>query len=270
MKLFDLRKNLKTEFETLDIDSVDADFIIAEVLDQPITVLPLIDEIDDENLQKILKCVEMRKQHIPVNKIFKHTCFYGLNFKINNSVLVPRQDSELVVETALRYIRNNNYKSALDLCTGSGCLAISIKKNCDIDMLATDISKRALNVAESNAEKNNVEVKFLLSDMFESVHGKFDIIISNPPYIATGDIAELDEEVKKCDPRLALDGGDLGLDYYNIIHDNLRKYLNDNGVLVMEIGEDQRFMIESLFNDFELLEVLKDYNDIERVMVFKK
>ncbi len=270
MKLFDLRKNLKSEFESMDIDAVDADFIISEVLDQPITVLPLIDDVDDDTVQKILKYAEMRKQHIPVNKIFKHTCFYGLDFKINNSVLAPRQDSELLVETVLKYIRNNNYKTALDLCTGSGCLAISIKKNCDIDMLATDISQRALNVAEANAEKHKVDVKFLLSDMFEEVEGKFDVIVSNPPYIATDDIDDLDEEVKKCDPRLALDGGALGLDYYNIIHDNLRKYLNNDGVLIMEIGEDQRFMIESLFNDFELLEVLEDYNGIERVMVFKK
>lgn len=270
MKLFDLRKNLKTEFESMAIDAVDADFIVSEVLDEPITALPLIDDVDEEQVQKILKFAEMRKQHIPVNKIFKHAYFYGLDFKINNFVLAPRQDSEMLVDTALKYIHNNNYKTALDLCTGSGCLAISVKKNCDIDMLATDISKRALNIAETNAEKNNVDVKFLLSDMFESVEGKFDIIISNPPYIATDDIADLDDEVKYCDPRLALDGGDLGLNYYNIIHDNLRKYLNDNGVLVMEIGEDQRFMIESLFNDFELVEVVKDYNDIERVMVFKK
>ena len=89
----------------------------------------------------------MRKQHIPVNKIFKHTNFFGLDFKINNFVLAPRQDSELLVETALKYIRENNFKTVLDLCTGSGCLAVSIKKNADVEITATDISQKALNVA---------------------------------------------------------------------------------------------------------------------------
>ena len=270
MKLFDLRKNLKTDFKNLDIDEIDADFIIAEVLSQPITILPLVDEIDDKQVEKILKYAEMRKQHIPVNKIFKHTNFFGLDFKINNFVLAPRQDSELLVETAIKYIRDNNFKTVLDLCTGSGCLAVSIKKNVDVDIIATDISQKALNVASENAKMQEVNVEFIKSDMFENITGKFDLIVTNPPYIATDDIEELDEEVKNCDPRLALDGGDFGLSYYKIIHDNLRKYLNDNGVIIMEIGEDQRHIIEGLFNDFELIEVGKDYNNIERMLVFKK
>ena len=270
MKLFDLRKNLKSEFAALDIETDDADFIIAEVLSQPVTVLPLIDEVSSEDEEKIRKFAEMRKQHIPVNKIFKHTGFYGMDFKINNSVLAPRQDSELLVEASLKYIKENNFKTALDLCTGSGCLAIAVKKNSDIEMTASDVSQRALNIAKYNAEKLGADIKFVLSNMFENIVDKYDIIITNPPYIASDDIEDLDEEVKKYDPRLALDGGDLGLDYYKIIHDNLRKHLNDGGIIAMEIGEDQRMMIEGLFNDFELVEVCKDYNDIERVLVFKK
>lgn len=270
MKLFELRKNLKKEFEELDIDPVDADFIIAEVLDEPVTVLSLIDEVDDNAVKAITKYAEMRKKHIPVNKIFKHTFFYGLEMKINNFVLAPRQDSELLVETALKYIRANGFKTALDLCTGSGCLAIAIKKNCDIDMTATDISQKAIMVAQSNAKQHGVDIKFIKSNMFEKIDGKFDIIITNPPYIASDDIVDLDDEVKNFDPRLALDGGELGLDYYNIIHDNLRKHLNENGVIVMEIGEDQRMLVEGMFNDFNLVEVVNDYNDIERVLVFKR
>ena len=188
MKLFDLRKSLKTEFAQSEIDEEDADFIIAEVIDEPVTMLPLIDEIDNNQYEKILKFAEMRKQHIPVNKIFKHAYFFGLDFKINNFVLAPRQESELLVETALRYIRENNFKTVLDLCTGSGCLAISIKKNADVDMTASDISQRALNVAIANAEKNQVDVKFFLSNMFENLDGKFDLIVTNPPYIATDDL----------------------------------------------------------------------------------
>lgn len=270
MNLFDLRKSLKADFAKADIDIQDADFIIAEVLDQPVTMLALVDEITDEQYEKIIKFADMRKQHIPVNKIFKHAYFYGLDFKINNFVLAPRQETELLVETALKYIRANNFKTVLDLCTGSGCLAISIKKNADVDMTASDISSRAIGVATANANQNQVDVKFVLSNMFENLQGKFDLIVTNPPYIATEDIEDLDDEVKNCDPRIALDGGDFGLSYYKIIHDNLRKYLNENGIIVMEIGEDQRMMIESLFNDFELIEVGNDYNDVERVLVFKK
>lgn len=270
MRLFDLRKTLKTEFETLEIDPMDADYIISEVISQPITNLPLIENVDDTAVEQILKFAKMRKEHIPVNKIFKHAYFYGLDFKINNLVLAPRQDSELLVETALKYIRTNNFNTGLDLCTGSGCLAISIKKNCDINMTATDLSKHALNIAKANAKKHNVDIDFVLSDMFENIDGKYDIIISNPPYIDSDEIQDLDIEVKKYDPHLALDGGSLGLDYYKIIHDNLRKHLNDGGIVVLEIGEGQRLLVEGLFNDFELLEVAKDYNDIERVLVFKK
>lgn len=270
MKLFELRKSLKQEFNQLEIDAVDVDFICAEVLQVSRTELPLIEDIDENAYKTIMECVEKRKNNVPVDKIFKRSYFYGLEFKINNYVLAPRQDSEAIVETALKYIKEFNYKSALDLCTGSGCLAVSIRKNVDIEMTASDISSRALAVAKQNAQKHNVEINFVKSDMFEGIAEKFDIIVSNPPYIATEELADLDKEVTLNDPRIALDGGELGLKFYNIIHDNLRKFLNDNGIVVMEIGEGQKPLIESLFNDFNLIETVLDYNGIERVLVFKK
>jgi len=106
--------------------------------------------------------------------------------------------------------------------------------------------------------------------MFENIEGKFDLIVSNPPYIDTNEIELLDNEVKNYDPILALDGGDLGLKFYNIIHDNLRKKLNDNGMIIMEIGEDQKNLIVSLFNDFNLVDAVKDYAGNDRVLIFKK
>ena len=171
---------------------------------------------------------------------------------------------------ALKYIKENNYKNALDLCTGSGCLAISTKLNCNIDITATDISTKALKVAKENAKKHNADINFIRSNMFEKIEGTFDIIISNPPYIDTDEIQDLDDEVKNNDPYIALDGGEMGLKFYNIIHDNLRKYLNDNGLIIMEIGEDQKDLIISLFNDFNLVESLKDLSGNDRVLVFKK
>ena len=106
--------------------------------------------------------------------------------------------------------------------------------------------------------------------MFENIQGKFDLIVSNPPYIDTEEILTLDKEVKEHDPILALDGGEFGLKFYNIIHDNLRKYLNENGMIIMEIGEDQKDLLEMLYNDFNLIEAIKDYSGNDRVMVFTR
>ncbi len=270
MKLLDIRKSLKQKFIQHEIDAVDVDFIISEVLGVSRTELPLINEITEEQNNEILKIVEKRLNNIPVEKIFNKAYFYGLEFKVNENVLSPRPETELLVETALKYINQNGYKSALDLCTGSGCVAISVKKNCDIEITASDISAKALQIAKENAKNNNVDIQFIRSDMFTNLEGKFDIILSNPPYIDTAEIEDLQTEVKDHDPRLALDGGEMGLKFYNIIHDNLRKYLNDNGMIIMEIGEDQKHLIISLFNDFNLIESIQDYSSNDRILVFKK
>lgn len=270
MKLIELRKEIKNKFSLNNIDEVDADFIIAEVLNVKRTDLTLIDEINESQETAICELVELRLKNIPVDKIFQKSYFYGLEFKVTDDVLSPRPESELLVETALKYIKENNYKTALDLCTGSGCLAISIIKNCDIEMTASDISQKAITIAKQNAKTHEVEIEFIRSNMFEKLDKSFDIIISNPPYIDSDEIQELDKEVQDHDPHLALDGGDMGLKYYNIIHDNLRKHLNDNGMIIMEIGEDQKELLISLFNDFNLVESLTDYSGNDRVLVFKK
>lgn len=270
MKLYELRKSLREEFSQLGIDIVDADFIIAEIVGVPVTMLNLVDEIDDDTLDEIKSKISMRVSGVPVDRIFGRKYFYGLEFDINDFVLSPRQDSEVVVDTALKYISDNHYHTALDMCTGSGCLAIAIKRNVDIDMTAVDISSKALALARKNADKHATNITFIQSNMFEKLNRKFDIIISNPPYIAREDLSSLDREVREHDPVLALDGGDSGLDFYNIIHDNLRKYLSDNGTLILEIGEDQRMSIVSLFNDFEFVECIQDLGGHDRVLVFKK
>lgn len=270
MKLIEIRKQIKNEFLSREIDAEDADFIIAEVLGVKRTELTLIDEVSIEQEKVINEKVEMRLNNVPVDKIFQKAYFYGLEFKVDENVLSPRPESELLVETALKYIKENNYQTALDLCTGSGCLAIATKLNSDVEMTASDISSKAIAIAKHNAKNNNANIKFIKSNMFEKIDGAFDIIISNPPYIDTDEIETLDLEVKAHDPYIALDGGDLGLKYYNIIHDNLRKRLNENGMIVMEIGEDQKELIISLFNDFNFVESLKDLSGNDRVLVFKK
>lgn len=270
MKLIELRKKFKEEFESLNIEVEDVDFIISEVLNVKRTDLILVDEVNDDQEKIICEKIEMRKNNIPVDKIFGRAYFYGLEFKVDKNVLSPRPESEMLVDKAIFYIKQNNYKTCLDLCTGSGCLAIATKLNCDIDMTASDISTKALNIAKENAKNLQAEVKFIRSNMFEKIDGTFDLIISNPPYIDTDEIEDLDEEVKNNDPFIALDGGEMGLKFYNIIHDNLRKHLNDNGMIIMEIGEDQKELIISLFNDFNLVESLVDYSGNDRVLIFKK
>lgn len=270
MKLLELRKELKTTFCQHNIEIVDADFIISEVLNVSRTELALIDEITDEQEKEIREKAELRLNNVPVEKIFNKAYFYGYEFKVDENVLSPRPESELIVETALKYIKENEYKSVLDVCTGSGCLAISIKKNAEVNVTASDISMKALQIAKHNAKNLDVEINFIRSNMFEKIEGKYDLIISNPPYIDSEEVKTLDKEVKDNDPVLALDGGELGLKYYNIIHENLRKYLNDNGMLIIEIGEDQRELLTALFNDFNLVESIKDYAGLDRVLVFKR
>ena len=270
MKLIELRKELKSKFTSNNIDVEDVDFIIAEVLNVKRTELVLIDEINEIQFEEIERCANLRLKNVPVDKIFNKAFFFGLEFKVDENVLTPRPESEMLVETALKYIKENNYKTVLDLCTGSGCLAISVKKNSEVEMTATDISQKALTVAKQNAKTHGAEIKFIRSNMFEKIEGTFDLIISNPPYIDTEEIEELELEVKEHDPFIALDGGEMGLKFYNIIHNHLRKHLRDNGMIIMEIGEDQKELIISLFNDFDLVESLTDLSGNDRVLVLKK
>ena len=270
MKLLNLRKELKETFGQHSIEIVDADFIISEVLGVSRTELVLIEEISDEQEKEIREKAELRLNNVPVEKIFKKAYFYGLEFKVDENVLSPRPESELLVDCALKYIKENDYKSVLDVCTGSGCLAISVKKNAEVEVSASDISMKALQIAKQNAKSLNTEINFIRSNMFEKIEGKFDLIISNPPYIDSEEVKTLEKEVVENDPILALDGGEFGLKYYNIIHENLRKHLNENGMLIVEIGEDQRELITSLFNDFNFVECVQDYAGHDRVLIFKR
>ena len=270
MRLFELRKKLKGLFKEKGIDEADVDYIASEVLNMPRTELVLLDCVDDQTAETIMKKATMRLNNVPVDKIFNRSYFYGLTFRVDKNVLSPRPETEQLVEVALKYIKQNNYKNVLDLCTGSGCLAVAIKKNANVVMTASDISRKALQIAKYNAKANNVEIDFVYSNMFDKLEGKFDFIVTNPPYIDTEEIEFLSKEVRENDPHIALDGGEFGLKYYNIIHDNLRKHLIEGGMIAMEIGEDQKELILSLFNDFELVESIKDYAGQDRILVFKR
>ncbi|MBE7082316.1 MAG: peptide chain release factor N(5)-glutamine methyltransferase [Clostridiales bacterium] len=244
----------------------DLDFICCEILNKNRAEIRLLKTITRQEYKDILKAVQKRAKGEPVTKIFGKANFYGLDFVVTKDVLSPRMDTERLVETV---INNCDKKSnILEIGTGSGAIAVTLAKIGGFKVTAVDISNKALEVAKKNAQNNNVKVKFLQSDLFSAVgKKKFDVIVSNPPYIPTKDVLELDDEVKNYDPILALDGGESGLDFYQRIIDQAPAYLTKNGKIFFEIGIGQAKDVKKLLqNNFKNINIVKDYNKINRVV----
>ena len=213
--------------------------------------------------------IATRAKHIPLQHITGVQEFMGLEFCVNEHVLVPRQDTEVLVESVLEILKPG--MDILDMCTGSGCILISLLKLCgfaNISGVGVDISEEALEVARKNAEKLGVNVQLLHSDLFENVAGKYDVIVSNPPYIRTSVIEELKEEVKFHDPFMALDGKEDGLYFYRRIVEESPKFLEKCGKLYFEIGHDQGEDVGRLMRDagFTDVTVKKDLAGLDRVV----
>lgn len=231
------------------------------------------EEVEQSTKTEFLEAISKIQKHIPIQYITKKQEFMKMDFYVDENVLIPQPDTEIVVEEAIDIINRNKLSKVLDMCTGSGILAISIAKYTDASKItAVDISEKALEVVEKNAISNDVDtkIKFIKSDMFKNISEKFDLIISNPPYIRTDVIKTLSEEVKN-EPILALDGGIKGLDFYNIIAENAKKYLNENGYLVLEIGYDQKTEVVNLLEaqEYSEIRVIKDMGGNDRVIVCK-
>ena len=213
--------------------------------------------------------VAIRAKHVPLQHITGVQEFMGLAFGVNKHVLVPRQDTEVLVESVLEVLKPE--MRVLDMCTGSGCILISLLKLCglaDVSGVGVDISEEALQVARKNAEKLGVEATWIHSDLFSNIEGQYDVIVSNPPYIRTSVIEELKEEVKFHDPFIALDGKEDGLYFYRRIVEESPQYLKKGGKLYFEIGHDQgddvsRLMKEAGFSD---VTVKKDLAGLDRVV----
>lgn len=220
-------------------------------------------EIYIYNLNKII-------EGVPIQYITKKQEFMGLDFFVDENVLIPQPDTEILVEEVLKISKLYNKKiNILDLCTGGGAIAVSLAKYIkDVNIIATDISENAIEIAEKNAIKNNAEnkIKFVVSDMFKNIENEFDIIVSNPPYIETKEIEKLSKEVKN-EPIIALDGGNDGIKYYKIIADNYNKFLNIGGYLLLEIGYNQGESVSKLFKNSE---IKKDLSGNDRVILVKK
>ena len=196
------------------------------------------EDLTPEQKEEYENVLKKRAEHIPLQYITGEQEFMGLPFKVNSSVLIPRQDTETLVAEALKVVKPG--MKVLDMCTGSGCILISIlKKVPGVEGLGIDISKQALNVAKENAKLNGVVAEFERSDLFEAVTDTYDVIVSNPPYIRTEEIATLMPEVAEFEPFDALDGKEDGLYFYRKIIKDCKTYLNFGGVILFEIGYDQ-------------------------------
>lgn len=211
--------------------------------------------------------VQKRAEHIPLQYIIGEQEFMGLRFKVNSNVLIPRQDTETLVEQVLKIVKPG--MKVLDLCTGSGCVLISVLKNApELTGMGSDISKTALLVAKENAKLHEVDAEWVRSDLFDNITETFDVIMANPPYIPTGEILSLMPEVRDFESENALDGGADGLDFYRKIAGQVKDYLNPGGYVYMEIGYDQGEAVSELMRNagFTEVEVIKDLARNDRVV----
>ncbi len=214
-----------------------------------------------------LSLIKKRKEHVPVQYIMGYTYFYGRRFYVTKDVLIPRFDTEILVSSALDCM--DGREKILDMCTGSGCIAITVAlEKSNTCVTAADISMAALEVAKANASKLMANVTFVQSDLFEHIDSRYDMIISNPPYIESVVIESLDPAVKDMEPRLALDGGIDGLDIYRRLVFDATSHLEDDGILILEIGYNQGEALSALLteNGFEDIEVIKDLAGLDRVV----
>lgn len=231
--------------------------------------------VSEENADRYIDCIRQRAAHIPLQHITGEQEFMGYPFCVNEHVLIPRQDTEILVEEAIQIMRPK--MKILDMCTGSGCIVLSILKMCkekyymtDLQGVGADVSEEALKVARENSRRLEVPVTWIQSDLFAKIpeEEKYDVIVSNPPYIETAVIDTLQEEVRLHDPYIALDGKEDGLYFYRRIISEAGKYLKPQGKLMFEIGCDQAEAVEELMKNagYEQITVKKDLAGLDRVV----
>jgi release factor glutamine methyltransferase len=241
---------------------------MAAKIDHTFYYVHIDEEMPPETLHEFEALIKKRAERVPLQYITGEQEFMGLPFSVNSNVLVPRQDTETLVEEALKVTEPG--MSVIDMCTGSGCVLIAVLKNVPgVTGAGYDISKQAIIVAKENAKKNEVTAVFERSNLFEDVPSeKVDVIMSNPPYIPSGEIASLMPEVSEFEPTLALDGGEDGLDCYRRLISQCGAYLKPGGHLLLEIGYDQGKAVSSMLSEagYESVSVVKDLAGNDRVV----
>ena len=227
------------------------------------------EEISENDIEEYQILIEQRGKHIPLQQLTKEAYFYGMKFFVNENVLIPRQDTEVLVEQVLSLSKGKENLKLLDMCTGSGCILLALLANLkQASGTGVDLSEKALEVAQRNGEELGIEVSWVQSDLFDKVSGSYDIIVSNPPYIETSVIEGLMDEVKLYEPRMALDGTEDGLFFYREITMQAGKYLKNNGILAFEIGYNQGKAVSEFMkeNGYKEVQVLQDLAGLDRVV----
>ena len=251
-----------------------ARFLLMYILDESPQLFSnsLSEQMSKENEEKYFSLIEKHiKEDVPLSHLVGFEYFYDRKFKVTKDVLSPRMETEELIYKVVEYVKitKKNNLRILDLCTGSGIIAITLKKELSqfsIDVVASDISKEALEVAKENAKTHIADIRFIQSDIFNNIDDKFDIIVSNPPYIDRKDEVTMEDNVLKYDPHLALFAEEEGMYFYRNITEQANSYLNANGVIFFEIGYDQKDKIVKLadMNGYHA-EVYKDINGRDRM-----
>ena len=280
MKIYEAIAKAKKILEENNI--ADADLKAKEIMQYYLEMEPkdIIKNYRNEyDFAKFFEMIEKVSKNIPYQYIIGKAWFYGKEYLVDENVLIPRIDSEIVAHeiiSKVQEMKDSGIKevSVLEIGTGSGALAINTIENTNANILAVDISEGAINIAKENMKLHYIQedrMNVILSDIYENVEGKFDIIFSNPPYIRTEKIKNLDKDVLK-EPHLALDGGESGLDYYIKIIGGAKDYLKEDGYIIFEIGYDQRKDIEKIAKDagYTSVECIKDMEDRDRVITIRK
>ena len=234
-------------------------------IDRSYYYLHMDEPVEEETAGIYCRLLEERAGREPVQYLTREAPFYGSLFYVSPHVLIPRQDTEILVEEAGKHLMPG--MRLLDLCTGSGCILLSLLKQHDVTGIGADISQAALDVAEENRRRMGVRASWIRSDLFAEIDGKFDMIVSNPPYIASNVLRELDPEVIDHEPVLALDGGEEGLDILKKIVGGVSDHLCSGGWLFLEIGYDQGQAVRELLSDknFKEIQIIRDLGNRDRV-----
>lgn len=257
----------KKKFLEKGIDESDAEWIYSLVLDMNRSELNTQRVIKPSETRKIYDIVDKRMTGRPLWYIIGDVDFYDCKIKVDERALIPRPETEILAQQAVNALEDGD--KVLDMCTGSGCIAISIARHLKgkkVQITAADVSDAAIMLAKENANYNSVDITFVQSDLFSKVHGRFNLIVCNPPYIRSSEIPYLQSEVKDYEPRIALDGGDDGLEFYRRLSKEVSRYIVRGGMLMLEVGEGQAEEVLKLFPKRDYAMIVKDFSGVERFL----
>lgn len=266
--LSDMLKKTTEEFKKEGIDESDAEWIYSLTLNVPRSELSKERIVKPDERRAIDDLIKKRLTGRPLWYIIGDVDFYDCKIKVDERVLIPRPETEILAEQVVKSVEDGD--KILDMCTGSGCIAVSVAKHCKgrrVQITAVDVSDAAIMVARENANYNSADnITFIQSDLFSHVHGRFNIIVCNPPYVPSGEIRSLQKEVKDYEPRIALDGGDDGLEFYRRLASEVSRYITRGGMLMLEVGEGQAQEVLKLFEKRDYAMIVKDFSGTDRFL----